>query len=221
MSDLLSRMLARSTRPTSLVQPVLSPWIPASPDPASGATPRFEPSDLHEQAPEIPHAIGRANDPKEVRAESTLHSERQPPAARRAQLRNERAGVLETPPVAPVVRTSSSGESSVPAQTAAKAVPPDTAEVAVRSLAVSPISPTNTIADVASAFATDRAGHGAQPLQTFRYAEPPNDTVEVHVTIGHIEVRSAPAPAKPPARRPAPAHVSLSDYLQRRNGGSR
>lgn len=44
---------------------------------------------------------------------------------------------------------------------------------------------------------------------------------EVHVTIGHIEVRAAAAPAKAPARKAAPPSVSLQEYLARRNGGSR
>ena len=47
--------------------------------------------------------------------------------------------------------------------------------------------------------------------------------VEVHVTIGHIEVRSAPpAAAIPPPRVARPrTGMSLDDYLQRRNGGAR
>lgn len=43
------------------------------------------------------------------------------------------------------------------------------------------------------------------------------DPVEVHVTIGHIEVRAAPS-AKAPVPRTALPRLSLGDYLKRRNG---
>jgi hypothetical protein len=45
--------------------------------------------------------------------------------------------------------------------------------------------------------------------------------VEVQVTIGHIEVRTAPAAAPIPQRRIPRPTVSLEDYLRRRNGGAR
>ena len=45
--------------------------------------------------------------------------------------------------------------------------------------------------------------------------------VEVQVTIGHIEVRTAPANAPAPQRRAPRPGVSLDDYLQRRNRGGR
>jgi hypothetical protein len=61
----------------------------------------------------------------------------------------------------------------------------------------------------------NRANMRAEAVES-RRTEP----VEVHVTIGHIEVRAA-APAKAPVRRPAPPRVSLDDYLKRRNGGAR
>jgi hypothetical protein len=44
---------------------------------------------------------------------------------------------------------------------------------------------------------------------------------EVHVTIGHIEVRAAAAPARTAARKATPPSVSLQEYLSRRNGGPR
>jgi hypothetical protein len=45
--------------------------------------------------------------------------------------------------------------------------------------------------------------------------------VDVHVTIGHIEVRTAAPPTPVPrTARPRPG-VSLDDYLRRRSGGSR
>jgi hypothetical protein len=46
-------------------------------------------------------------------------------------------------------------------------------------------------------------------------------TVTVNLTIGHIELKSAPSAPPKPARRPAPPRVSLDDYLKRRNGGAR
>ena len=52
-------------------------------------------------------------------------------------------------------------------------------------------------------------------------APPPPETVTVNLTIGHIELKSAPAPPPKPARPPAPARVSLDAYLKRRNGGPR
>jgi len=45
--------------------------------------------------------------------------------------------------------------------------------------------------------------------------------VEVQVTIGHVEVRTAAAVPAAPPRRVARPSVSLEDYLRRRNGGAR
>ncbi|HUI56739.1 MAG TPA: hypothetical protein VLY04_17310 [Bryobacteraceae bacterium] len=44
--------------------------------------------------------------------------------------------------------------------------------------------------------------------------------VEVHVSIGHIEVRQ-PAPAQPRPRQAAKPQLSLDDYLRRRDGAAR
>jgi hypothetical protein len=43
-------------------------------------------------------------------------------------------------------------------------------------------------------------------------------TPEVHITIGRLEVNPPSRPAPPPRPR-GPAPMSLSDYLDRRNGG--
>jgi hypothetical protein len=49
----------------------------------------------------------------------------------------------------------------------------------------------------------------------------PAQTVEVHVSIGHIEVRQA-APVSTPKPKPAPpSHLGLEDYLKRRSEGAR
>jgi hypothetical protein len=50
---------------------------------------------------------------------------------------------------------------------------------------------------------------------------PAPETVTVNLTIGHIELKSAPSTPPKPVRRPAPPRVSLDDYLKRRNGGAR
>jgi hypothetical protein len=41
----------------------------------------------------------------------------------------------------------------------------------------------------------------------------------VHVTIGRLEVRAAPAPAAPPRHSSGPRPTSLDDYLRQRSGG--
>ena len=52
-------------------------------------------------------------------------------------------------------------------------------------------------------------------------AGPPPAPVEVQVTIGHIEVRTAAPPPQVPQRRPSGPTVTLEDYLRRRNGAAR
>jgi hypothetical protein len=50
----------------------------------------------------------------------------------------------------------------------------------------------------------------------------PRQPVEVHVSIGHIEIRQAAPPPLPPPPRPAPVpHMRLEDYLRRRSGEAR
>ena len=52
-------------------------------------------------------------------------------------------------------------------------------------------------------------------------AGPTSAPVEVQVTIGHIEVRTAAPPPQVPQRRPSGPTVTLEDYLRRRNGAAR
>lgn len=60
----------------------------------------------------------------------------------------------------------------------------------------------------------------SRPEDAAKQVEP--QSIEVHVSIGHIEVRAAaPAQAPPPRIARPRASVSLDDYLKRRNGGSR
>jgi len=63
----------------------------------------------------------------------------------------------------------------------------------------------------------------AQPGPRMAEVHPePARPIEVQVTIGHIEVRSAAVQQAPPApRRIARPSVSLDDYLRRRNGDAR
>jgi hypothetical protein len=61
-----------------------------------------------------------------------------------------------------------------------------------------------------------------QPAITVTRLAPPVESPQpisptIHVTIGRIEVRATPAPPAP-RQRPAPAVMSLDDYLKRREG---
>jgi len=66
----------------------------------------------------------------------------------------------------------------------------------------------------------DAPSGGQAPREPIPPPAPQGPPTEVHISIGHIEVRSAPpAPApRKPALRP---RVTLDDYLRRRNGGAR
>jgi hypothetical protein len=63
---------------------------------------------------------------------------------------------------------------------------------------------------------------GTRKARPFEAARPePVPPVEVHVTIGHIEVRTAPSSAPAPRRPAARPGLSLDAYLRRRDGGGR
>jgi hypothetical protein len=52
-------------------------------------------------------------------------------------------------------------------------------------------------------------------------AAPAEQKAEIHISIGNIELRAAPAEPKPPAPAPFRPRVSLQDFLSRDRGARR
>jgi hypothetical protein len=124
-----------------------------------------------------------------------------------------------------VERSDSDGERHTHAAALADLIPPIEADSVDRIFHTEQQSTRAVEVPAAVAAPTSRPGGRSAPQirperRTERH-QTDAESVEVHVTIGHVEVRSAPAIAAPAIRRPMPTHLSLTDYLARRNGDSR
>jgi len=220
MNDLLSRMLMRVTQ-ASPVEPVLPSRYERAGAFASGET--FEPVEGESEA-------GIGTRPMTRRREQYEDGEAFATPARRPARR--RSGELEQREESSIaaelrgVSETQQRESLDDALSRTEARRQVTAEV-VRREAALPVRDegTRSVPEVR----IERKRVGALPENAPSRAPSPTRELtreaarqtEVHVTIGHIEVRAVAAPAKAPARKAAPPSLSLQEYLARRNGGSR
>lgn len=262
MSDLATRMIARATRPTAGVMPVVpsryessfaSPGIfeaageQAAPDPTAS-----RPVEMETQTPR-PRQGAEAK--PDIALDRTMDAATDQAADRPAYRPVDRPSAPELPALGLAVAFTNR-ETSEPAtpvafdggkparpdrvpvwmqeswtDSAAQAHPEVQAEPQLHATLVTSDNrrPEPAIAQhlysapVYSAPASERSPEAfPRRGEGFETRNPaPEQPVEVHVTIGHLELRQA-APPAPPRPRPAMAqHVRLSDYLKRRSGDAR
>ena len=219
MNDLLSRMLLRVTQP-SPVEPVLPSRYERAGAFESGAP--FEAVESESEAGIESHAMtGRRTGQEEVDAFAV-------PARKSTQRRSAEIEEGEESSRAAALRDI--GETQRRKSLEERVNRPETerraAEVVrhegplpVREPRVPSVREVRIERERVAAFPENAWSRPLSP--TRELAQEAARSTEVHVTIGHIEVRAAAAPAKAPARKAAPPSVSLQEYLARRNGGSR
>lgn len=182
-------------RPAALAPTVL----PASPRGASNARP---PADL-------PHAPEAAT----PFAVAIPAAERRDPASAR---RPDRPGSTVLDATRPDVPRGT--EHAAPSDSPAALMAPDRSEAATRAAApaATPVMRAAPRFELREAI----AAVGRALAQPPRQPTPPPPSEEVHITIGHIDVRAAapPPPAAPARRQPS---ISLAEYLRRPIGSPR
>jgi hypothetical protein len=183
-----------------------------------GAHNRSDPGDLLVEGDRV---VGRA-EAERAPSSSRLPSEMLPSereSAAEAQEEQEPLVVLrpllvEQPPAAPSRRTSVRSRAKGPA--APGRPPSQPAEAVARGETESAEAPLadDPFSAPVPRFAPPPRGGPAQP--------PADESVEVRLSIGRLEVHGPPPPAPPPAPRQRPSHrLSLQDYLGRYQGGRR
>lgn len=230
MSDLLSRMITRATRPISRVEPILSSRFEPAAALEAPVPAEVHPPPARRAAMErIPPAADREDDVAETES-PVIRPESQAPV-----VEVERIAPREehSPSPAPLALRPVASDSPLPGPSivhrqilvqAADLV--RVVEIQQQRVEAPAIERTEIRSEVLRTEATvvvparaddraRRANRRAEPSEKAR-----TEPVEVHVTIGHIEVRAA-APVAPPVRRPSPPRISLEDYLKRRSGGAR
>jgi len=126
-------------------------------------------------------------------------------------------------PVAPTARALVGSEERVGSDglvgSEERAAERPTAPPVVRARAATPIRRSSLPAAVAATLPASIAGRRAQPPPATAAADAPI----VRVSIGRIEVRATPVlpPSSPPRPPSQPTHVSLAEYLRRRDAGER
>jgi hypothetical protein len=240
MSDVLNRMIERGTRALSPVEPLLAPWI--SPARDSGSDSPLPGFDLKPRRPLV-----RTKDP-ESSALAAQFVSGTPQAGSTATRDTPESGLGSAAPapgsevmkleLRAEAETVQRGHANVDGHTHAALPPhatlPPHADLPDRIPAIEAHSAERSFPEQQSPKALEvpaavvaptsrpnkrSAAHFLPDRRTER-PQSDRDPVEVHVTIGHIEVRAVPAPT-PAIRRPTPAHLSLTEYLARRNGDSR
>lgn len=219
MSDFLSRLMSRSFTDALVIQPrVPSMFEPAAAEPfdeAPSSTPAMTAAETSSPTnptptPPLPNlpSLEKTATAKSIANVSDLPAE--------AHLPKPDA---PAPQEAPVMVMAPS-----PQPRAERGFQPETRQI------IAPL--------VFSAVKKNDADPGKKPSETFahpRPIQPPRRNAfspvqprsatpapNVHVTIGRVEVHAihSPAPSPKPAKR-APPKLSLDDYLQKREGGSR
>jgi len=223
MSDLLSRMIARATRPVSRVEPILasryeSPVAIEAPL-AVESMQQPAPRVLAERVPEFAdreEEITYSESPLANPAPKLEHNAASVENAQASRMLSSLvpATVVEIDsPVAASLETASANDDPRSAPQAVNLV--QEVEVHAQRVEITSLERAEIHNEIA-AVKTETGKRRRAEVDEFSQPEP----VEVHVTIGHIEVRAAPVP-KAPVRRTAPPRVSLDDYLKRRNGALR
>ena len=158
-----------------------------------------------------------------------------PPIAAPVLDRAMPATVRAAPPATPPVTASVATPARMPAPEQAHAEPVMSPPVQPRQTGIAPprvetVSPpsgsllpppTPVFATPRSEPARDRSDHAAtiRPRPTAAASRTPaTGEPVIHVSIGRIEVRAAPAAATPTRRRDEPRPASLDDYLRQRGG---
>jgi hypothetical protein len=246
MSDLLTRLIGRAVRAESPVEPILgSRYTPAAPlevppdaalmEPAQADFERrvFARPEIHTQAEELPRIEAARETPG---VEDGLRTE---PRRRRDPEQRD----FPAPPdgIEPILRQTPEREEILRAPAEAesmRAIQPRLRErsdgvredhtpiEAVKTHAENPLPAIERrlerIQETPRVERIDRLENRRDPAPFAAESRSPEllPPVEVHVSIGHIEVRPA-APAPPPARPVQKPHLTLDEYLRRRNGDSR
>jgi hypothetical protein len=238
MSDLLGRLISRAKGATPGVEPILTSRyeVPVA----------FEPPPMAPEArePRPPSSFSATDEDSSTRPAEVLterprrfSSPEESPEARPERNPATKVSVREDRPAPPAHGASARGLQSWahPVEERAEpdhGEPEGRIEVRVEENEARTLNPPSVTRE-ARAVPTEnlpvmvrrderrlpQSPHSRPPVSRYEASQP----VEVQVTIGHIEVRSAPAPpsvAAPKVARPRVA-MSLDDYLQRRNGGSR
>jgi hypothetical protein len=158
-----------------------------------------------------------------------------PPAAAPVSDRAMPVTAHAAPPATPTPALPAVARHAAPRPAPAHAEPPAAAPVLPRQTRIAPSRieaasppggsllppPTPVFAAPRSAPARDRSDHAAtirpRPAAAANRTPATSEPV-VHVSIGRLEVRAAPAAATPPRRRVEPRPASLDDYLRQRGG---
>jgi len=249
MSDFLDRLAARAIgsetalapRLPSLFEPLQRAPIMPLPDQGEAPLHRREAAPAAPQPPAIaasPRAPAHAREPGEPPAATRVAS-REPqhaaPSAARTAAVAPREPVRPLSRAVPPVRTGVAepvGKPPAPEHPAAlhAPIPPQPSRmVPARKEAVPMPAPTGVLLPApAPVFAASGAAPTrpersvaarAAAAQSGRGAASATEPV-VHVSIGRLEVRAAPATAAPAQRREGPRPSSLDDYLRQRGKGS-
>jgi len=227
MSDLLARMINRAVRPVRAIMPV----VPSLYESTRGPEGFVEPSPVRQAFTAAPASSEPERPASRQRPPAMPHQDIAHPLERifeAAPPRPRSEDPLERPaqadrPFEPAVTArpdlEPAPESHAPARP--ESWPAPSPEPATRLRELEPVAA--AVPHMADFSAPRRPREEApRTRRQFDAGSPaPQQTVEVHVSIDHIEVRQSAPPATP-APRPAPApHVRLEDYLKRRGAEGR
>jgi len=213
MSSLLDRMILRTQRALSPIEPLVTPTyadrsesydgvtaasiapsvLPSRNETQDVSTPgrsfvRQEPTEMHDPAPRAPVPSAQTQT-QSTALPTDISPSTQPPAAQEEQ-----------------------GDGPRPASKQIQSTPN------LVEAPPLPVTRAHIIQKVFQNTATQNAGAGVDPVNPQNPLQPTLPT-EVSISIGHIEVRAVQRPQ--PVRKSAPPpRVTLDDYLHRRNEGA-